>query len=101
MKRLVIERNILDYKYFMDEAQLYEIVILDNMINYADRLAFERMRMIVWSNFKSTGCKVPKPEKLMPFSTDNDDVEVLERDELNEIGKHLKKMFSTKKDKNI
>ncbi len=101
MKRLVVERKILDYKYFMDEAQLYEIIILDDMANYAERLAFEQMRMIVWSNFKSARYKVPSPEKFMPFSTDNDDVEVFEREDLNWIGRGLKNMFSQQKNKNM
>lgn len=83
----------------MDELQLYEIIVLDDMVPYADRISFEQMRLLMWSNFKSTGCKVPKPEKLLPLTTDVEDnladTEYLNKQQIDVIKEQIKHMFKS------
>lgn len=101
LKRLVVEYKIVDYQYFMDEMALYEISILDDLVPYAERISFEQMRLLMWSNFKSTGCKVPKPEKLVPLTTDTDDniadTEYLNKQQVQTIAQKIKHMFNNGK----
>ena len=101
LKRLVIEHKIVDYQYFMDEMQMYEILLLDDLVPYADKGAYEQLRILMWSNFKSTGCRgVPKPEKLLPLSTDeesdsSDDV-LLNNEQQIMVSKQIQNMFKNR-----
>lgn len=99
LKRLVIEHKLVDYQYFMDNMQLYEIILLDELIPFAERISYEQMRLLMWSNFKSTGCKVPKPEKLLPLTTDTEtniaETEYLNKQQIDVIKEQIKHMFKS------
>ena len=97
LKRLVIEHKLIDYQYFMDSMQLYEISLLDDLLPYAERISYEQMRLLMWSNFKSTCKNVPKPEKLLPLSTDDEpqdeDNIILNQQQQEMVSEHIKNMF--------
>lgn len=99
LKRLVVEHKIVGYQYFMDEMQLYEIIILDDLVPFAERLSYEQVRLLMWSSFKSTGCKVPKPEKLMPLTTDIEtnvkEEEYLNKEQIEMVSKQIQNMFKS------
>ena len=97
LKRLVVESKIVSYQYFMDEMQLYEIDLLDELVPYSERRSYEQMRLLMWSTFKSTCKNVPKPEKLLPLSTDEVDTDedniILNQKQQEMVSEHIKNMF--------
>lgn len=71
MKLLVVEHKLIDYEYFMDSMQQYEIVDLLELIPWASRTSYEQMRYIVWAQLKPyLKNKKLTPDQLIPLITD-------------------------------
>lgn len=71
MKILVVENKLVDYQYFMDEMQLYEIFDLIDLLPWANKTSFEQMRLVMWATLKPyLKRQSTTPEKLFPLYTD-------------------------------
>ena len=71
LRILVVENKLIDYQYFMDEMQHYEIFDLLELVPWANKVSYEQMRYMVWASLKPyLKQKTITPEKLLPFYTD-------------------------------
>lgn len=73
LKILVVENKIIDYQYFMDEMQQYEVNDLMELVPWANKASYDQMRRIMWASLKPYLKDGVSPERLMPLYTDKSD----------------------------
>lgn len=97
---LVVDAKIIDYKYFMDECQEYEIQLLTEMLPWANRQSMEETRMLMYSVSAPYMKHKKKLTEFLPLSTDKDyyDQEEarLEGEELKAAREKVKAAFNIK-----
>lgn len=61
----------MSYEYYMDEAKLYDINELLNLLPWANAISYNQMRYIVWAALKPhLKKKSTTPQDLMTFAFD-------------------------------
>jgi len=71
LKYLVIENKLVDYDYFMDGLQEYEVYLLIDYLPWAAKTSYEQTRLLLWGVL-GPYMKVKKsPEQILPLATDN------------------------------
>ena len=81
----------------MDNIQEYEVIMLQEMLPFANRQALEQTRLLMWSSLtpylknKSTTAK-----DLLPLLTDEDVNTELNEDELNDARSRISQVFKQK-----
>lgn len=100
MKLLVVEHKLVDYQYFMDEMQQYEIFDLLELIPWANKTSYEQMRYMIWAVLKPYMKKQYTPEKIFPLYTDRHRSEVVEpemtTEQMNELKEHILSLYKEK-----
>lgn len=98
---LVIEKKLVSIDYFMDEMRPYEVSIMLNYIDNADKTTWEQTRMQMYITAQVNSTKKIKPTDIMNFSWDklnnqtqqteisNEDVERLRKK-----AEQIKKIFN-------
>ena len=72
LRMLVVDAKVIDYKYFMDECQEYEIQLLCEMLPWANRQSMEETRMIMYSVSLPYMNHKKKLTEFISLSTDKD-----------------------------
>lgn len=97
---LVVDAKIIDYKYFMDECQEYEIQLLTEMLPWANRQSMEETRMLMYSVSAPYMKHKKKLTEFLPLSTDKDYydqvAEKLEGEELKNARDAIRQAFNIK-----
>lgn len=72
LKLLVVEHKIVDYQYFMDDMEIYEVFSLLELIPWANKISYDQMRYNVWASLKPyLKNQDITPERLIPLYTDH------------------------------
>ena len=97
LKRLVIESKLIDYQYFMDHIQYYEIFLLSDLLPWANKQQLEQTRILLWGSISPYLKKHKSAEEIMPLYTDKDyDIEKEEKlpdEEINKIREIIKQQW--------
>lgn len=97
LKRLVIESKLIDYQYFMDNMQYYEIFLLSDLLPWASKQQLEQTRILLWGSISPYLKKHKSAEEIMPLYTDKDyDIEKEEKlpdEEINKIREIIKQQW--------
>jgi len=97
LKRLVIESKLIDYQYFMDYMQYYEIFLLSDLLPWASKQQLEQTRILLWGSISPYLKKHKSAEEIMPLYTDKDyDIEKEEKlpdEEINKIREIIKQQW--------
>lgn len=97
LKRLVIESKLIDYQYFMDHIQYYEIFLLSDLLPWASKQQLEQTRILLWGSISPYLKKHKSAEEIMPLYTDKDyDIEKEEKlpdEEINKIREIIKQQW--------
>lgn len=94
---LVIDVKVIDYKYFMDELQPYELQLFIDMLPWATHIQMEQTRMIMYSIAAPYMKQKKNIKDFLPLPTDhNDTIERLEGDELKEARLRVQQAFKIK-----
>ena len=72
LKRIVVESKLIDYQYFMDQLQLYELYLLMDLIPWANKQQLEQTRILLWGTISPYLKKHKSAEEIMPLYTDKD-----------------------------
>ena len=67
---LVFEYKVVDYQYFMDEMQEYEINNIVENLKYADKNKRESARLIAWEIDKANFKNIKKAQDFLPLPWD-------------------------------
>lgn len=68
---LVFEYKVVDYQYFMDEMQEYEINNIVENIKYADKNEWESARLIAYVIAKANFKNIKKAQDFLPLPWDD------------------------------
>lgn len=69
---LVFEHKVVDYKYFMDEMNLYEVNDIISNMKYNERNDWERARLITYMVGATQTKNIKKPSDVVVFPWDDD-----------------------------
>ena len=103
LRIFVIMYKVVDYKYFMDDMEDYEIQTLSTMVNNVDYNDWRRMRILYYGIVSPYLKKPTTPEKLFPLPGDEDiedhNIEMTnnERDALKIRAKRIQEKIFNKK----
>lgn len=96
---LVIENKVIDYKYFMDEIEEYEIQLLSDMIPWSYKQSMEETRLLMYSITAPYMKHKKKITDFMPLYTDKEykEQQKLEGGDLNATRAMIQKAFNIQK----
>ena len=95
LRALVVDAKIVDYQYFMDELQDWEIRLLTKMQPWSFRQSMEETRLKL---FMTTHHKKKSLRAFLPLATDVEEpLERLEGDELNDTRNRIRSAFNMAK----
>lgn len=91
---LVIDYKVIEYEYFMDECQEYEIQLLSEMIPWSTHQEMEQTRMIMYTVCSPYMKHKKKITEFFPLYTDKiDKEEALKGEELEEARRRIQAAF--------
>lgn len=103
-KTLVIELKLVDYEYFMDKMQEYEVYMFYDNLKYTDRPEWEQTRLIMYILAQTNSKKKLEITDLIKFPWDSEggESETIEdttenRNSLREKAKQFEKILQTQK----
>ena len=103
-KTLVIELKLVDYEYFMDKMQEYEVYMFYDNLKYANRPDWEQTRLIMYILAQTNSKKTLKITDLIkfPWDSEGEEAETIEdtqenRDKLRERAKQFESILQAQK----
>lgn len=95
---LVIDTKVIDYRYFMDEIQPYELQLLSEMTPWATRQGMEETRMLMYTFCAPYMKNKKKITDFYPLPTDvKEPIERLEGEELKDVRARIQQAFKLNK----
>ena len=97
----MVEYKILDYEYFMERLQPYEIATLSKMLPWSNKQLYEATRLTMWSALSPYMKQKKTPDKILPLYTDTHDLyeeheEAMAEEDVDKIRQHILSIYRKK-----